>query len=153
MKGEEEGLDMDKEQVTQDGYVYTKLKSLSPESVLKGNPCKGEFAEYVETAVYDGLSFYDDIDLKSVLDYDAEHPYWLPWLISHGYIEKEKVRKEKLKHTEQYQVGFFAGKGNGLCPRGIPYLMPGYEVYDPQKSPFMKLVGKENITMTLTWEE
>jgi hypothetical protein len=102
MKGKEDKA-VDNEQVTRDGYVYTKLKDLSPASVLKGNPCKGEFAEYVETAVYDGLSFYDDIDLKSVLDYDAEHPYWLPWLISHGYIGKEEVRKEKVRKVEVYE--------------------------------------------------
>jgi len=89
IKGEGD-KEMDKEQVTRNGYVYTKLKSLSPESVLKGNPCKGEFDNYVKEAT----CFYGDYEIKSMLNLCEDYPSWLPWLISHGYIGKEEVKKK-----------------------------------------------------------
>ena len=58
-------MDNDKKQVTRGGYVYTKLKSLSPESVLKGGPCKGEFNKYT----YAVNGFYDDNTLRILLNF------------------------------------------------------------------------------------
>lgn len=135
---------MDKEQVTRDGYVYTKLKSLSPESVLKGGPRKEEFENYISECQE---GFYGDQSLEYVVDMGIEiYGSWLPWLISHGYIGKEEVRKEV---TKTYQIGFFKDYG-----RAIPFMMNNKGgVYYENKNPLMKLVGKENITMTLTWEE
>lgn len=146
MKGE--GDKMDNEQVTRDGYVYTKLKSLSPESVLKGNPCKGEFAKYVETAVYDGLSFYDDWPLNQLFshEYFTKYPAWLPWLISHGYILlwKEEVKKEKVKKVIVFPDAWWDQPPWSNVPE-----MYNYGMEEERNS----LQGKKHTKVTIEWEE
>ena len=90
VKGEDDKI-MDKEQVTRDGYVYTKLKSLSPKSIWDGEPCRGSFDYYVDEA---SGAFSEDQDLTYILDIADNYSDWLPWLIAHGYIGKEEVKKE-----------------------------------------------------------
>ena len=133
-----------KETVTSDGYVYTKLKSLSPESVLKGGPRRDEFENYTNE-----FSFYEDVELGTILDYDDDYPAWLPWLVSHGYIGKEEVKKEVVTKQATIRLSYWSPKsGENIFTKDICGDSNGL-----LNCGFHRLEGKKNITMTLTWEE
>jgi hypothetical protein len=86
--------------ITFDSKIYTALKSLSPESVYRGNPCKNEFADYCSE-----FNFYDEPDFDEFIEEVCpNHPSWLPWLIKNGYVKVEDV-KRKLKPTFEIRVG------------------------------------------------
>jgi len=138
MKGE--GDKMDNEQVTRGGYVYTKLKSLSPESVLKGGPCKGEFNKYT----YAVNGFYDDNALEDIIELCDENDSWLPWLISHGYIGKEEVKKEKVKKVIVFPDAWWDQPSWSNVPE-----MYNYGMEEARNS----LQGKKHTKVTIEWEE
>ena len=71
------------------GYVYSKLKSLSPWSVLEGGPCEDEFNNYV----YHADDFYSDQPLEVILRECEEHD-WMSWLIHHDYIRCDLIQEE-----------------------------------------------------------
>jgi hypothetical protein len=142
IKGEGD-KEMDKEQVTRNGYVYTKLKSLSPESVLKGGPCRDEFDNYVNEA--DG--FYTDQNFGNLLRMCDDYPDWLPWLISHGYIGKEEVKKEKVKKVAVFKEHYVEKLSNGT------FHITGFPAESGQYRYYSDIPEGVKFTMTLEWEE
>jgi hypothetical protein len=68
---------------------FEVVKSLSPKSVLEGNPCTTEFENYCKTFgfVYNPT---DDTDLKIIED----NKVWKDWLLSKGYIKTKGVEFE-----------------------------------------------------------
>jgi hypothetical protein len=131
-----------------DKYEYTALKSLSPESVLKGSPCKGEFANYVSE--FGGQYFFIDIPIEEVVERSKLYPAWLPWLKSHGYVGVKEIKKEKkkevIKDVHFADISFIDG---GY--RATPYINDG-ENEDCNKI-FKRFISKGNLTMTLEWYE
>lgn len=133
-----------------DGTIYTKLKSLSPESVYAGGryaDCqewKDEFDKYCK--VFIGChGFAGDIRLENVVN-KTQYPKWLPWLIKEGYIgaEKKKEKKKEKKVAVFTNVRwFFDGR----------YQYPTMTREEGMIFRAEDLSNKPPMKMTLEWEE
>jgi hypothetical protein len=129
--------------VTIGSKTYTKLKSLSPESVYEEGKHKGcaewqeEFDKYCKVFI-GGHGFAGDIRLENVVSKN-QYPKWLPWLLAHGYIGvEEKKEKKVVVFDEIYWV---------RADSGLAY--PG----GPNTATLRGYVNKPPMKMTLEWSE
>jgi len=127
---------------------YTRLKSLMPLSVFKGDPCRSEFVKYLE--MFGGCE-PTDTEFEEII---LKCPPWVKWLVDNGYIGEHKQRVwvkcgYKLLIPESYHGGEYIVSYIGQ----EKYALIGVATGNRWKDPITVVEDNERIGLCVSREE